>query len=61
MVALRFPVPSVGVEIPVSLLRIKQSYTHRKTNYQHYHWSRGLLQLSCIIVEQVSPDLALKT
>jgi hypothetical protein len=60
MVALRFPVSSVGVLVPVSLPEVKQSYAHRETNYQHYPWSRGLLQLSCIIVEQVSPALALK-
>ncbi len=61
MVALRFLVPSVGVQIPVSLPEVKQSYAHRETNYQHYPWSRRLLQLSSIIVEQVSPALALKT
>jgi len=45
----------------VSLPEVKQGYAHRETNYQHYPWSRRLLQLSSIIVEQVSPALALKT
>ena len=61
MVALRFLVPSVGVQIPVSLPEVKQGHAHRKTHCQHYPWSYRLLQLSCIIVEQVSPALVLKT